>query len=101
MAVPKGFELDFGVYAVWVTLDGLRFRGALHWGPIPTFEEEQTSLEVFLLGLEEQDLSQADTTHIEVDIVERIRDVMKFSSIPELTTQMELDVQTARKVLHE
>ena len=99
MVVPAGFELDFGIYAVWVTLDELKFKGAMHWGPIPTFDDPSPSLEVFLLGLEGQDLSNTDTSQVEIDIVEKLRDVIKFSSVVELTTQMEKDVLNVRSIL--
>lgn len=99
MVVPSGFELEYGIYAVWVTLDDLRFKGAMHWGPIPTFDDPSPSLEVFLLGLEGQDLTNTDTTHVEIDVVERLREVIKFSSVVELTTQMEKDVSNVRSIL--
>ena len=101
MVVPEKFDLEHGIYAVWVTLDNLRFKGAMHWGPIPTFDDTNPSLEVFLLGLEGQDLSSTDTSRIEIDVVERLREVIKFSSVIELTTQMEKDVSNARRVLTE
>ncbi len=101
MVVPKDFELEYGVYAVWVKLDDLSFRGAMHWGPIPTFDDEHPSLEVFLLGLDGQDLSNTDTSYIEIDVVEKLRSIIKFSSVVELTMQMEKDVTDARRILVE
>lgn len=101
MSIPAHFELEHGIYAVWVTLDSLKFKGAMHWGPIPTFDDVAPSLEVFLLGLEGQDLSNTDTSHIEVEVVSRLRDVHKFSSVIELTDQMDKDVSAVRKILVE
>jgi riboflavin kinase/FMN adenylyltransferase len=101
MTVPQNFDLAYGIYAVWVTLDALKFKGAMHWGPIPTFDDASASLEVFLLGLEGQDLSNTDTSHIEVEVVERLRDIIKFSSVVELTAQMDKDVISARRILVE
>ncbi len=101
MFIPARFELEHGIYAVWIILDSLRFKGAMHWGPIPTFDDAAPSLEVFLLGLEGQDLSNTDTTHIEVEVVERLRDIHKFSSVVELTAQMDKDVNAVRKILVE
>ena len=101
MSVPPGFELEYGVYAVWVILDDLKFKGAMHWGPIPTFDDASPSLEVFLLGLEGQDLSNTDTTRIEIEVVERLRDIHKYASVVELTMQMDKDILAARKILVE
>lgn len=101
MSVPANFELEHGIYAVWTTLDAFKFKGAMHWGPIPTFDDAHPSLEVFLLGLEGQDLSNTDTSHIEVEVVERLRDIHKFSSVVELTAQMDKDISSVRKILVE
>lgn len=101
MLVPANFELEYGIYAVWVTLQSLKFKGAMHWGPIPTFDDTAPSLEVFLLGLEGQDLSNTDTACIEVDVVERLREILKFSSMVELTAQIDKDVSAVRKILVE
>ena len=101
MSVPPNFELEHGIYAVWVTLEALRFKGAMHWGPIPTFDDAAPSLEVFLLGLEGQDLSNTDTSHIEVEVVERLRDIHKYTSVVELTMQMDKDITAVRKILVE
>jgi riboflavin kinase / FMN adenylyltransferase len=101
MQVPAGFELVFGIYAVWVTIDAITFKGAMHWGPIPTFDDEKASLEVFLLGLEHQELSSSDTSKIDIVVVERLRDVEKFSSVNELTQQITDDVSKVRKILQD
>lgn len=101
LEVPEKFELDNGIYASWVTIDGTRFRGALHWGPIPTFDEKEQSLEVFLLGPGEHELASADVSKILVEPVERLRDVLKFDSIELLTRQMEKDVARVRSLLKE
>ncbi len=101
MEIPKNFVLQDGIYAVWVTLNGTKFRGALHWGPIPTFDEKEKSLEVFLLGVGEHELSHANIGSILVEPVERMRDVIKFPSVDTLTQQMEKDVLEVRRILTE
>ena len=101
MEVPVDFDVTPGVYAVWVTIAGTRFRGAMHWGPIPTFDETKKSLEVFLLGLGEHELSHADLSTIAVDIKEKLRNIIKFSSVNMLAQQLERDIASARKILTE
>jgi riboflavin kinase / FMN adenylyltransferase len=101
LAVPAGFELAHGVYAVWVTINGTKFRGAMHWGPIPTFDDTDVSLEVFVLGVGDAELAHADLTKITIEPVMRLRDIKKFPTIDELTKQMELDVFEVRKNLRE
>jgi riboflavin kinase/FMN adenylyltransferase len=99
MKIPEDFDLGYGVYAVWVTIAGTKFRGALHFGPIPTFDQSNKSLEVFLLGLGEHELSHADLSSIFVEIVEKLRDIIKFPSVDALTRQLEKDVMEVRKLL--
>lgn len=101
LAVPVRFELADGIYAAWVTVEGTRFRGALHWGPIPTFDEKEKSLEVFLIGLDDRGLANADVSQVLVEPVERIRDVVRFDSVDALTRQMEKDVAHVRSILKE
>ena len=101
LAVPGNFELADGIYAVWITIAGTRFRGAMHWGPIPTFDEKTKSLEVFVLGIGEHELSNADMSRIFVEPVERLRDVVKFDSVDDLTRQMEKDAAHVRSLLKE
>ena len=99
MVIPSDFELADGIYAVWVTLSGTKFRGALHWGPIPTFDDSDKSLEVFVLGADDGVLDHADLSRISVEIIKKLRDIIRFPSVDTLTTQIGKDVQEARKVL--
>jgi riboflavin kinase / FMN adenylyltransferase len=101
MEVPADFELSDGIYAVWVTLSGTRFRGALHWGPVPVFDEEKKSLEVFILGVSDRELSHANFSLIAIEIVKKLRDVANFPSVDALTEQMRKDIVEVRKTLRE
>ena len=100
MAIPADFELDEGIYAVCVTVQGTRFRGAMHWGPVPTFDATEPSLEVFVLGADGV-LDHADVSVVSIEIVKKLRDIIKFPSVDTLTTQMDKDVRLARQILSE
>ena len=41
LAIPKGFSVENGVYAVKVRLGAELYNGALHYGPIPVFGENK------------------------------------------------------------
>ena len=99
LEVPAGFDLSEGIYAAWVTIDDTRFRGALHWGPIPTFEETTPSLEIYVLGVGDHDLAHADLTAVTIEPVARLRNIGRFATIAALTRQIELDVIAVRKNL--
>ncbi len=98
LAIPEGFDLADGIYAVKVTIGGRRYRGALHFGPIPTFAENEKSLEVFLLDA--HDSLAGDTEgDITVETVKYIRPVTKFDTAQKLAAQIKNDVDTIAKIL--
>jgi len=97
MVVPDPFKLKAGVYACWVRLESSSqmYVGALHYGPIPVFDQEKYSLEVHLLDIEENITPKKLT----IDIVKHLRPVMYFPDPPELISQIEEDVRQIRKAL--
>lgn len=85
-----------GVYAVWVMLDGSRYKGMLNIGNRPTVDNgSEKSVEVFILHF------SADVYHhqIEVEFVSRLRDEKRFRSVEELTNQLKKDAQTVETIL--
>lgn len=88
LAIPENFAADHGVYVTQVWLEGKEYAGALHYGPIPTFSNNKTSLEVFILDYKEKKRIDA----IEFKLLHKIRDIIKFSSLEELKKQMSQDV---------
>jgi len=99
LAIPYGFSLPEGIYAVWVTINNKKFPGALHWGPIPTFHEKEKSLEVFVIDGKSMQFPESCTHTITIDIVKKIRAVKQFSSIDELTAQIARDITTIQSII--
>jgi riboflavin kinase / FMN adenylyltransferase len=91
-AVPA--DMKEGIYACFAVINGKIFPGVLHYGPRPVFDAE-TACEVHILG------TTIDTPPetLEIDIIERIRDVMDFSSPEELSDQIASDITEARAIL--
>jgi len=98
LAVPEGFRLQKGVYAVRMTMSAKTYPGVLHWGPIPTFHEPKAGLEVFLLQTPSMAADMFDFP-LTVTVVRRIRPVRAFSSQDALTKQIAQDVSFARSFL--
>jgi len=96
MEIPKDLDLAEGIHAVWVTIEHETFKGAMHYGPIPTFSEIRRSLEVFLLDITEKKIEMLNTSVIKITPVKRIREVRAFSSKEELIAQMTRDVARVR-----
>ncbi|MEZ8143727.1 riboflavin biosynthesis protein RibF [Enterovibrio norvegicus FF-33] len=71
--------------------------GVANVGTRPTVNGVRQQLEVHLFDLEEDLYGR----HIEVQLLHKLRDEMKFGSLDELKAQIELDAQTARAWLSE
>lgn len=98
LTIPNDFDLETGIYAAWVIIDDKTYKGALHYGPIPTFDFKNNSLEVYLLNILDN-IPQTENKIIEIDIVERIRDIMKFMEVDDLTEAIAKDVEKVNKIL--
>lgn len=99
LEIPSDLVLDEGVYASWVTINDVPYKGALHYGAIPTFDQEDRSIEVFLLDETDETIPNTHGVVIEVDIVEYIREVKKFSDSFILSDQIAKDVSRVRSIL--
>jgi len=94
LKVPLGFELRNGIYAVIVTIFNRTYKGALHYGPIPTFKETEKSLEVYLIGLNDFELKDYGFKTIKVEVIKYLRPIIKFKTEKELINQIKKDVKT-------
>jgi riboflavin kinase / FMN adenylyltransferase len=99
LLIPKNFNISHGVYAARVTILGEVYKGALHYGPIPTFGDTEKSLEVYLLDVTDENTPNTDGVDIEFDIVERIRGIRKFDSAEDLSKEIAQDVEKVKRIL--
>ena len=84
-----------GIYAVTVECRGETRRGVANIGYSPTFENNEFTVEVYILDFDEDIYGES----IAIKFIERIRDEIKFSGVPELSRQIAMDVQKARDIL--
>jgi riboflavin kinase/FMN adenylyltransferase len=89
---PKRALPADGVYAAVVPLDGVEYRAVANLGSRPTFKEGERLLEVHLLDAK-LDLYGRQ---LDVDFVDRLRDVQRFESIDALRAQIGRDADAAR-----
>jgi riboflavin kinase / FMN adenylyltransferase len=80
-----------GVYAVFVRLDGLTYRGVTNIGNNPTFGNNDLSIETHLLDFS-GDLAGRS---IRIDFLERLREEKAFGDVKELSDQIAEDIQRA------
>lgn len=92
---PEGMMVPAkGVYSVHVDLDGETYLGVANVGTKPTFHgnNQRTNIEVHLLDF----CGDIYGKQIKVNYIRRLRDEKKFTSINDLVTQIQTDVQCAR-----
>ncbi len=98
LKIPDNFELKDGVYAVKVSIENKIFNGALHYGPVPSFSEQEKSLEVYLIGVNDYGLENLDGKIIKVEIIKYLRSIIKFRLVEELVKQIGEDVKQIKKL---
>lgn len=92
------FDLEDGIYAVLVTIDGIKYKGALHFGPIPVFNEQEKSLEVFLIGVG-LEFKMEGRGNVDIEVKDFIREIRNFDSEEELAKQIKEDVRVVQELL--
>lgn len=85
----------FGVYAVTVETVHGNFDGVANIGFSPTFGDHMFTIEVHILDFNEDIYG----SRIRVNMVERLRDEIKFSNIEQLSDQIRKDIETAKEIL--
>lgn len=86
-----------GVYAVETEVDGRCYGGAASLGFNPTFGDGEFSLEVHILGFNEDIYGK----QITIRFLDRLRDEKRFSGPEELVAQIKKDVQLAGEIFSE
>ncbi len=84
-----------GVYTTIAIVDNKKYDAVTNVGLRPTFAKQHRTVEVFLLNFH-KDLYGKDIT---IELVEKIRPEMKFSSATELSHQIEKDIIHAQETL--
>jgi riboflavin kinase/FMN adenylyltransferase len=99
LTVPENFHIEQGIYAAWVLINDKPYKGALHYGAIPTFNQKEATMEVHLLDVTDENMPETENAQIEIDIVERLRDIKRFLDPADLTIQIARDVERVRLIL--
>lgn len=73
-----------------------RYMGAMHYGPVPVFNQPEPSLEIFVLDWEDDG---RDIPQLTFAMGPRLRDVMSFDTSEALTEQIGKDVEAVRTSL--
>ncbi len=91
-SIPK--DVAHGIYACWITINGKKYRGAMHYGPRPVFKDS-TTFEVHII---DDSISEVPDT-VDIEIVEYIRQVQNFPNPEALVKRIQKDIEEARGML--
>ena len=97
IAMPEGFALKHGIYAVRVHTAQGKYDGASYFGARPSFDNGTPALETFLFNFEGDLYGQ----EIEIEVIGFLRDDETFESADALTAQIHIDCEKARALLSE
>ena len=92
---PCKVRPGMGVYAVWVFVNDIRYRGMLSIGNRPTMNGKQEGIEVHLLNFSETIYRQS----IEVEFMHYLRENVKFENPEALAIQLNKDRQQVEELL--
>jgi riboflavin kinase/FMN adenylyltransferase len=84
-----------GVYASWAHINGNAYESMTNVGLCPTFEHEKRTIETYILDYS-GDLYGND---LSVDLVSKLRDEGKFTSIEDLKKQIAKDIKNGKSIL--
>lgn len=92
---PPDLNLPHGIYAGWVAINSTLAKGAFHFGPVPTFNQPEPTLEVFVL---DQKLTTTPP-NLSFTLAQYLRPIKQFDNPKSLVTQIKLDVHHTQKLL--
>lgn len=85
----------YGVYATKAYVGEACYKSATNIGVRPTFDNGEATIETYILDFA-GDLYEKE---LHIELIERLRDELRFNSVEELIRQMERDVEATREIL--
>lgn len=95
--MPKSsrFQLNEGVYATKIEIDGKLYNSMTNVGKKPTFNDDSYSIESFIFDFN-NDIYNKNTKII---FIEKVRDIQKFDNSKELIKQLKQDEKKIKELL--
>ena len=88
-------ELEKGVYAVWVKIDGNRYKGMLYVGTRPTLGLHETTYEINIFNFRKSLYGKT----ISFRVIQKIRGEKRFKNTDELMAALRHDKETVSELL--
>lgn len=89
----KELGLDDGIYVTGVKIRGKDYESVSHYGPRPTFNEDEKILEIHVFDFDEDVYGE----EVEVEFLLKLRDILKFDTKEELIEQISKDILLAKE----
>lgn len=83
-----------GVYAGRARVEEDDHPAAIHVGPSPTFSQDDSRIEVHVIDFSGRLYGET----LQVDFLERLREIVRFENVDALRDQLRQDVETARTI---
>ena len=96
--INAGLIPAYGVYAVYIMVDGIAYQGAANVGVAPTIRKEEDPKPKFEVHIPDFSGDLYGKT-VKVELVRHIRPEMKFNSVDELKAQMAIDLTAVKNCL--
>ena len=93
--IPPEITEDHGIYAGYTHIDQKRYPSAIHFGPIPAFQQIEPSLEAHLIDA----TLNTQPESIQIELLQKIRPIQDFKTSEELTAQISNDVEQIKSLL--
>ncbi|MDD5068170.1 MAG: riboflavin kinase [Candidatus Pacebacteria bacterium] len=99
LVIPDELSLTMqeGIYAARATIKDQKYKAALYFGTVPTFEDVDHTLELYLIDADHPIIFAGEA--VEFEVVKFIRGVQKFDSPELLVRQMQKDVEAIKSIL--
>ncbi len=93
--IPKNFLYAPGIYAGIIYIENMPHIAAIHFGPIPTFNEAEPVLEAALA----KGLLKKRPVTAEIELLHYIREIQNFTNSEELVKTIASDLAIAQGLL--
>lgn len=86
-----------GVYCTVTEINGVRYPSVSHFGERPTFKNAATAIETHVIGYSDDMYGK----QVDLGMIDRLRDVVAFTSAQDLVRQLLIDRASAKRRLAE
>jgi riboflavin kinase / FMN adenylyltransferase len=92
-------HIDHGIYASIVKVEDKKCHAAIHYGPKPTFDDNEISLEMYII--DDFPIERPKNIEYTVSLIKKIRPIIKFGNADLLKSQIAKDIIVIKYIIEE